>query len=172
MIDEQNKWNALFTGFFLLLLWAGYVSLDRAGVLLTPVSPFDVLLMVFATFRVTRLFVYDHITQWMRDFFLEVHSEGGTLVRMKPATGVRRTIAMLLDCPWCLGVWAAFMLAYLHLVAPSSRWFILILAIAGASTFLQLLANLVGRSAEHTKIKVQKDTSAPPRPMTCYDCGL
>jgi hypothetical protein len=155
MLDEQNKWNALLTVIFVLLVGLGYLSVVHVN---APhaISTLDLLLITSATFRITRLFVYDHITQWIRDVALDVQLVDGVIVRCKPARGLRRTFADLLGCPWCLGVWASFCLTYLYFRTVHAWFFILILAIAGLSTLLQLLANLIGWSAEYRKIQTEQ----------------
>jgi hypothetical protein len=170
MTDEQNIWNAALTLLFVLCIALSYLSLVQSGVP-HAIPTFDALLLALATFRLTRLFVYDHITQWIRDLFLQVRVTNGSIVREKPERGVRRTIATLLDCPWCLGMWAAYVLTYLYFLTPHTWFFVLVLAIAGLGTLLQLLANLVGRSAEYKKMQLTTPRQVSERPMTCYDCG-
>ena len=73
------------------------------------------------------------------------------MVLEKPKSGPRRTLADLLSCPWCFGIWAAATVVFFYELTPYAYYPILMLAIAGAGTFLQLAANMVGWKAEQLK---------------------
>jgi hypothetical protein len=111
----------------------------------------DFALMTLATWRLTRLFVYDSITRFFREQFWDVVKVGKGWALEKPKTGPRRTIADLLSCPWCFGMWSAAVVIFAYLVTPYAIYPILLLAISAVGTFLQLLSNLVGNQAETLK---------------------
>lgn len=113
----------------------------------------DYTLMTLATWRLTRLFVYDSITRFVREQFLDVVKVGRGYRLEKPKTGPRRVLSELFSCPWCFGVWAATVIVFFYLVTPYAYFPVLLLAVAGVATFLQLLANLVGHHAELVKQK-------------------
>lgn len=99
---------------------------------------FDAALMAFATFRVTRLIVYDKISQWFRNLFAYDNN-------------FFATIRDLLACPWCIGIWAALAVAFCYF-AFSWAWFVIFfLALAGMGSLLQVIANAVGWKAESLK---------------------
>jgi hypothetical protein len=156
--DEQSKWNLLFSALFIVLVALAYTCLLSRGIVPSGIPLADALVLVLATFRLVRLFVYDHVTQLVRDLFLDITvCENGDLVRNKPATGPRRTLAALLGCPWCFGVWVAFVLTYAYFATPHAWFVLLALAIAGVGTLLQIIANLIGWHAEGAKRAVTKD---------------
>lgn len=166
--DEQNIWNILFSVLFLAAAFFAYAWLVAERGVPTYIPVWDAVLLALATFRLTRLFVYDHITQFVRDLFLDVHTgESGTLVREKPATGPRRTVAALLGCPWCFGVWAAFVVAYFYYLTPYAWFFLFALALAGVGTLIQILANLIGWSAEFKKRTVEGPGANGQHSGTC-----
>lgn len=159
--DDQNLWNFIysifFSGFFLALMWVLY---RVNGTLPTAISFFDALLIVLATFRLIRLFVYDKITRFVRDLFMryeEVYSEQGVtyLEAHQPGGGPLRTVSDLLACPWCFGVWAALVLTFFYYLTPLAWFPIFVLAVSGVATLFQLVANLIGWSAENGKLKAQ-----------------
>lgn len=113
----------------------------------------DYTLMTLATWRLTRLFVYDSITRFVREQFLDVVKVGRGYRLEKPKTGPRRVLSELFSCPWCFGVWAATVIVFFYLVTPYAYFPVLLFAVAGVATFLQLLANLVGHHAELVKQK-------------------
>ena len=154
--DDQNMWNFIllvFSGVTLVLeIWI-LVVLDK---LPTTISVFDFVLIVLATFRVTRLFVYDAIMQFVRDWFLRkdvsVTLEGVLIIkREKYQDGLRRTFSDLFSCPWCTGLQAAVLVVFFYYLSPISWIIILMFAVGGASTFIQLLANAAGWKAESLK---------------------
>lgn len=103
----------------------------------------DFSLLALATFRLTRLLVYDKITQFIRKPFhyeYEKVLEDGTVetyFEIK-GTGIQKFIGELLSCYWCTGVWCALFLYLGYLFIPN--YFIpiiIILSIAGCASFLE-----------------------------------
>ena len=100
---------------------------------------FDAIVMVFATFRITRLIVYDRITLWFRELFEEQSS------------GFMAVVNDLLLCPWCIGIWAALVVAFCYFTFAWAWFVIFFLALAGAGSLLQVIANSIGWRAEQLK---------------------
>ncbi|HEY4501745.1 MAG TPA: DUF1360 domain-containing protein [Candidatus Paceibacterota bacterium] len=133
-------WNFLFSVFFVAVLaLAVWEMREMRGGFLVAVPPFDALIMVFATFRITRLVVYDRIMLWFREFFAD---RRGAFMAV---------VADLLQCPWCIGVWAALAVMFAYFVYPWAWSVIFFLALAGAGSLVQVIANAVGWRAENLK---------------------
>jgi hypothetical protein len=133
-------WNFIFSLFFVLVLAAAVMEMKEVrGGFLVSVSPFDAVMMTFATFRVTRLVVYDRITLWFRELFVDRKSAFMTVV------------ADLLQCPWCIGIWAALAVVFFYFIFSWAWSVIFFLALAGAGSLLQVIANAIGWRAEHLK---------------------
>jgi hypothetical protein len=99
----------------------------------------DLLLLILASFRLTRLVVFDKITSFIRKPFHEeieeVDSDGNseTFIEIK-GNGLRYWVGELLSCYWCTGIWStAVLLALLFIWPIGSEILIIILAIAGAA---------------------------------------
>ncbi len=144
-------WSILFSVFFLaLLIGAGYY-LAMTGRLIADIPWSDLILLSLATFRLVRLFTYDHITDFLRDWTANARS--GTFLG---------TVKDLLGCPWCTGVWFAA-LAYFgyalsrEMVMP----IVLVLAIAGIASLLMIFTNLLGWNAEDKKLDVKRAKDGP-----------
>lgn len=142
--DDQHKWNAIYSLFFIVLTFV-LVSLvwlvdDRFP---KEVSVFDFIILSLAVFRLIRLFVYDKITLFLRDYFASA------------THGPKKTASELLNCPWCFGVWLALMTVFFYYVLPMAWVVILVLAISGVATFLQIIMNSIGWRAELNKIEAQ-----------------
>ena len=152
---NQNIWNFVYTVLFVgIVLFLGYLLEQTKGIPQS-INIFDFLIIILATLRLTRLFVYDKIGKWIRDMFWDVASDGKTLV--KPKKGPRLTIADLLDCPWCVGVWTALFTVFLYYFYSYSWVVLLVLAVAGASSLLQIIANALGWTAERAKQEAQRN---------------
>ncbi|MES2668115.1 MAG: DUF1360 domain-containing protein [Patescibacteria group bacterium] len=137
-------WNILFSLFFFALVLGSFMLLSQQGSLKTDIPWTDLILLSLATFRLVRLFTYDHITQFLREWVSK--GKEGTFVG---------TLRDLLGCPWCTGVWFGF-LTYAgysysrEMIMPV----ILILSIAALASVFQIFTNLVGWNAEEKKIDV------------------
>ena len=157
--EDQNFWNGLFSISFAVLLGAAvwWVYCIR-GSFPTSIPLFDAFIIALAIFRITRLIVYDKITRFAREWFVqkrEIVGEGG--IAMIELTqfprGFRRTVHDLLQCPWCVGVWVALAVVFGYFVFSFAWLVILILATAGAGSLFQVTGNLIGWHAEYKKLE-------------------
>lgn len=151
-VTDQYFWNFVFSFFFLVLVFLGVVILEtEAYRQLNELTVLDLVLMALATQRLIRLFVYDTVTKFFREQFWDVQKTKAGYILEKPKSGPRRTLADLLSCPWCFGVWAGATVVFFYLWSPAAYYIVLILAISGMASQLQLLANLIGWQAEKAK---------------------
>jgi hypothetical protein len=103
----------------------------------------NLLLFSLASFRLTRLIVFDKITEFIRDPFfdemVEENEDGEIEVYYLPKkTGIKKFIGELLSCYWCTGIWASAGIVGLFLLNPAfSTPIILILAVAGLASILE-----------------------------------
>jgi hypothetical protein len=156
-VTDQYFWNFVFTVFFTIIVVLFAIILDtEARIPYQELTFIDLTLITLASWRLTRLFVYDAVTKFVREQFMDVKKVGRGYQLVKPKTGPRRTLSDLFSCPWCFGVWAATLVTFGYLW---SEWFVfptVLLAVAAVATFLQLLANLVGHRAEQLKAEHER----------------
>lgn len=155
--DDQNVWNFIFSVLFALLLAFSVWDIYRLyGGLPFTIPLFDFFLIALAIFRIVRLFTYDKITRFLREFFMRsrtVERDGGVFIERTPyRTGPFRTIHDLLECPWCTGVWASLVVVYAYFAFSFAWYVILMLAVAGVGSFFQVFSNMLGWRAENLKI--------------------
>ncbi len=151
-ITDQYFWNFIFTLFFLCFVVMGMIILNtESRIAPADLSWMDLTLMTLATMRLVRLVVYDSITKFFREQFWDVKDTKVGLVLEKPESGPRRTLADLLSCPWCIGIWAGASVAFFYLWTPYAYFIVLFLALSAVATTLQLLANSLGWKAEILK---------------------
>ena len=137
-------WNFFFLVFFLLVAAYGYQWLATTSRLGVGMPLADFVLIALATQRLVRLFAYDHVTEFIRNWFTGADSRS-----------LLGTMGALVNCPWCTGLWFALLLIIFYYATPIAWYAILVLALSSIATLIQLLANLVGWSAELKKKQAQ-----------------
>jgi len=69
--NDQYFWNFVFSAIFALLVLLSLFYLKSNGELPRKISVFDFVLLALAIFRLIRLFVYDSVTNFVRDHFAQ-----------------------------------------------------------------------------------------------------
>lgn len=149
-------WNTFFGLFFVVLVIASAQWLELTGRFTTWVPLGDFFLMALAIFRLIRLTSYDLITKFIRDWFAPL-----------PKDTFLGTLGSLIACPWCIGLWWAFFVVFFYYATPLAWPIILILALAAIASTLQLIANLIGWSAEAKKREVLGGPNTSGSTSTC-----
>ncbi|MDQ0217467.1 DUF1360 domain-containing protein [Peribacillus cavernae] len=110
-----------------------------------------IILLGLAAFRLTRLIVYDKITEFLRrPFFDEIEEtgeDGVVEIYLTPRIGgVRGWVGELLSCYWCTGVWVSMLLAGLYVYQTSiGNYAVIVLAIAAISSIIEtIISKLIG----------------------------
>jgi len=85
----------------------------------------DLVVDVLATWRLTRLFGTDKLTEALRDDMV------GLALGFK-ATKITRKFLQLMDCPYCLSVWAAGVVLVLNHV-PMGKMVVRLLAMSAVA---------------------------------------
>jgi hypothetical protein len=106
------------------------------------ISWLHLVVLIFASFRLTHLIVFDEITSVIREPFVKITyepEESGQVMRKVEiiGSGWRHWMGMLLSCHWCVGVWSSIFLVALYIWIPVSFPLHLILAVAGAAAFIE-----------------------------------
>ena len=137
-------WYVLLSLFFIALMALGYLWLAANGRLAVWIPLADFFLIALAVQRLVRLFTYDAITAFVRNWFTGEDPES-----------FLGTLGALLHCPWCTGLWFSFVVVFFYFATPVAWYAILVLALSSVATLLQLSANLIGWSAELKKREAQ-----------------
>jgi hypothetical protein len=156
-ITDQYFWNIIFSIFFIGLIIMGAIILEsESRISFSQLTLTDYVLVTLASWRLVRLFINDSITKFFREQFWDLEKVGRGYELVKPKTGPRRTVADLLSCPWCFGIWSAATIIFFYLITPFAVFPITILAIGAVATFLQILSSLIGNKAELLKKENEK----------------
>lgn len=108
-------------------------------------QPLEFILLSLASFRLTRLIVYDKITAFLRKpFFDEVeekNEKGEVEIYIIPKkSGIKGWIGELLSCYWCTGIWSAIIIvAALFFFPYWSNPVIVVLAVAGLASLIETI---------------------------------
>jgi|SRR3989344_1888944 len=137
-------WNIIFLLFFVVIAVLSYLWLAANGRLSMSVPLIDFFLMALAVQRLVQLFTYDVVIGFVRHWF--VGADPYSLLG---------TFGALIRCPWCTGLWFALFVIFFYFTTPIAWYAILVLALSSIASFLQILVNLIGWSAEVKKKKAQ-----------------
>ena len=139
--QDHYIWNPLAILFFVLLTGGVFywLSQDRWFVSsLYALNFLDVVIIGLAAFRFIRLFTYDKIMQFFRNWFLNAD---GT----KPEKGIRRAFAELNECIWCTGMWAALLVLVMYFAGTFGVFGVYLLAISALATVFQNISQMITR---------------------------
>lgn len=137
-------WNTILSLFYAALVITGVWWLFTTKHVFYDVPVRDLFLIALAIFRLIRLFTYDIITKFIRDWFAGSRTNS-----------FAHTLGELLNCPWCTGLWFSFLVVFAYFATPYAWPVILILALAGLASFFMTFSNLVGWMAEGKKHDVK-----------------
>jgi len=140
---EHYTWNLIFVLLFLALLAIIGLIIGPAE-RLKPIPVFDFIVLSLAVFRLTHLFVYDDIMDFVRDHFKQFE------------TGPGKTISNLLYCPWCTGMWIALLIGSLYFFSRGFLFAFSIIALAGIGTLIDLFAEFMMLKNKSKRLKIQE----------------
>ena len=151
-VSEQYFWSVVFSLFFVLVVIMGAIILEtEARIAWSDLAIVDYTIMLLASWRLTRLFVYDNITRFLREQFMDVVKAGRGYRLEKPKSGPRRLLADLFACPWCTSVWTSTIVVFLYMLTEYAVFPFVLLGMSAVVSFLQIGTNLVGHNAERAK---------------------
>jgi hypothetical protein len=145
MPKEQRFWNAIALVFFLACCALSVVLIARcADLSIAALTAFDAAMMGLGTFRLAHLLTYDKIFELVRTLFMD----GSGPRARKAARGWRRLVYEFLECLWCTGMWSALIVVTAYLLGTWGRFAVIVLAVAGIGSFLQVISNALAAATE------------------------
>lgn len=145
--NQQKRWNFWATLFYILCVAGLGFTLDRKEVSLADFTLGNIILMILATYRLTRILVFDKIFKLFRDFF-----------RTRQRLYFFFVIKEIITCPWCAGVWVALVIVAIFFLVPYGELFVVLLGISGVATFVVILVNYIGLSTEEKQFEMKEKT--------------
>jgi hypothetical protein len=144
----------LLIGVFLggLAAFIGYMTFYGPGLSAFRLGWLDLVLLIFATYRLGHLISYDRVTEPIRSLFTETlpdPSGAGETVEAK-GEGFQQAFGQLICCPICSGTWAAAALVYaLYLWPDPVRVFLAMTAAVGAAEILNAAGEALSWNGQH-----------------------
>lgn len=140
-----NFWSAFF--FFGVVVLVGYL-LRQKGINLENISFKEALVIVLASYRMTRILVFEKIFKYLRDVF-----------KRREDLYLIGTLSSIITCPWCAGVWVTLIIFVFYYLVPFGVVLVYVLALSGVASMVILLSNLLHMWTEqkqriHTREKV------------------
>jgi hypothetical protein len=153
--SQQKVWNFMATLFYILLLVLLGFGLKNKGIDIRQIKIWEVFLLALASYRLTRILIFDKIFKFFRDF-----------IRSISKLYVFYVVKEILGCPWCAGIWVALVNVAIYFLVPFGNLFIYLLAIAGIASFLVIVVNYLGLSVEEKQhaVKGLKEESDYTKP--------
>jgi hypothetical protein len=124
-----NFWSAFV--FFGLVVLMGYL-LEKEGVDIKKITFKEAVVIILATYRMTRILVFEKIFKYLRD-----------VLKRREDLYLIGTLSSIITCPWCLGVWVTLIIVMFYYLVPYGALLVYVLALAGIASLVILLSNLL-----------------------------
>ena len=143
---KHQAWN--FWSAFVFLSAVGLVGyfLRQKGVLIEELTLKEALVVILASYRMTRILVFERIFKYFRD-----------VLKRREDLYVIGTIHAMVTCPWCAGVWVTLIIIVLYFLVPFGVLLIYVLALAGLASMMILVSNLLHMYTERRQRIHQKE---------------
>ena len=148
MLNERkhqawNFWSAFV--FFGAVVLVGYF-LKREGVDIRDLTMKEAVLVILASYRMTRILVFEKIFKYFRD-----------AMKKRENLYVIGTIHSMITCPWCAAVWVTLIIIVFYFLIPFGDLLVYVLALAGLASMVILVSNLLHMYTERRQRIHQKD---------------
>ncbi len=137
--NSEYFWHVILFLSYPLVYLVSIITLKYIWISDFSLSDREIIILWLATFRLTRLFVYDQITNFIREPLKSYKN------------WLWKSLSELLNCPWCTSVWSALIIYYIYKIDTMFLWLIYILALAWIVWFLQLIYKLLARYSDIIK---------------------
>lgn len=141
-----NFWSAFV--FFGAMILVGHL-LKEKGVDITELTFKEGLIVVLATYRMTRILVFEKIFKYFRD-----------VLKRREDLYVIGTLSSIITCPWCAGVWVTLVIIVFYFLVPYGVVLVYVLALAGVASLVILLSNLLHMYTEG-KQRIHQQEKSP-----------
>ena len=130
----------------------GYL-LRQKGICLEDISFKEALVIVLASYRMTRILVFEKIFKYLRDVF-----------KRREDLYLIGTLSSIITCPWCAGVWVTLLIFVFYYLVPFGVVLVYVLALSGVASMVILLSNLLHMWTEH-KQRIHTREKLPHRDL-------
>jgi hypothetical protein len=138
-----NFWSAfIFFGFVVLVAFL----LDKNNTDIKELKFKEALVIILASYRMTRILVFEKIFKYLRDAF-----------KRKEKLYIIGTLSSIITCPWCAGVWVTLVIISFYFLIPYGTLLVYVLALAGVASLVILISNIMHMWTEGMQRKHRLD---------------
>ena len=130
-----NFWSAF--AFFGLVVLVGYL-LEKKGINIEEVTLKESIVIILASYRMTRILVFEQIFKYFRD-----------VLKKREDLYLIGTLYSIITCPWCAGVWVTLTIIVFYYIVPFGNLLAYVLALAGIASIVILYSNMMHMKTEH-----------------------
>jgi hypothetical protein len=142
---NDKFWNIIFTLTFFSLTVVAWKSMEAYNINLNDIKIYDLFIIGLATFRLTRLLIYDEVFYYIKDYAAKFKTEQGFI----------KSASALLTCAWCISIWMALLSSFVYVIVPYGKFIIIILALSALANFFHLLITLLGWNIDEKKTAIK-----------------
>jgi hypothetical protein len=141
-----NFWSAFV--FFGLVVLVGYL-LEKKGVEIEQITLKGIIVIILASFRMTRILVFEKIFKYFRD-----------VLKRREDLYLIGTLSSIITCPWCAGVWVTLVIIVFYYLVPYGTLLVYVLALAGLASIVILYSNMLHMRTEYKQRLHQKQKNS------------
>ncbi|HUS86502.1 MAG TPA: DUF1360 domain-containing protein [Bacteroidales bacterium] len=127
---KEKTLNFISLIVFLIAFIASVCFVLNTGIVIDQISAVDAIVLVLATYRISRMIVYEKIFSLVRHF-----------ISKNSGKALFASVNNLITCPWCTAVWIALFLFDIYWLVPYGDYFVYIMSISALATPLVLISN-------------------------------
>lgn len=149
MMNERKHqaWNFWSVFVFFGAVYLVGTLLDLKGVVIQDINFKEAVVIILASYRMTRILVFEKIFKYFRN-----------VLKKNENLYVIGTVHSMVTCPWCAGVWVTLIIVVFYYLVPHGVLLVYVLALAGLASMVILISNLLhmhteGRQRIHQKEK-------------------
>lgn len=144
--QSWNFWSAFV--FFGMVVLVGYL-LKKKGVDIEEITLKEAIVIILASYRMTRIIVFEKIFKYLRDVF-----------KRRDNLYVIGTLSNIITCPWCAGVWVTLIIVVFYYLIPYGILLAYVLALAGLASLVILYSNMLQMRADRKQRIHERNKSA------------
>ena len=129
-----NFWSAFV--FFGMVVLVGFL-LKKKEIDIKEMSLKDAVVVILASYRMTRILVFEKIFKYFRD-----------VLKKRENLYVLGTLSSIITCPWCAGVWVTMVIIVFYYLVPFGDLLVYVLALAGIASIVILYSNMLHMKTE------------------------
>jgi len=143
---SKKLWNSFYTLLFISTTIFAWHIMRNHNIKIEELQIIDFIIIALATYRMTRLLIYDEIFSYLREF----------ITKSKKETGFIQSTSFFLTCPWCVSIWMALFSISCYVLFPYGKMLVILFSVAALSNIFHVFISLLGWVSDERKIVSKK----------------